>query len=80
MTTNSLRPMRELTDNEMASVAGGVIGAIPGYFAPLPSSLFAAGGTCSWYNTTPPGSPSYLAPTGYGTCQNNYVGASGWMY
>jgi len=72
MKTNSSTHVRELTDNEMAAVAGGIVGAIPGVtdHASLPSSLFAAGGTCSWYNTTPSRNLS-LAPTGYGICQNN---------
>jgi len=71
MTMNSSTRVRELTDKEMASVAGGVIGAILGYSAPLPYSLFSNGRNCTWYNTTPSGNIS-LAPTGYGTCQNSY--------
>jgi bacteriocin-like protein len=67
MNTNSPKDMRELSDNEMASVAGGVLGAIPGYEAPLPWSLFASGATCTWHDTG-----GYPAPTGYGTCQNSY--------
>jgi hypothetical protein len=71
MMTNLPTHVHELTDKEVASVAGGVIGAIPGYSAPLPASLFASGGSCTWQNTTPSGL-SYLAPTGYGYCSTSY--------
>jgi hypothetical protein len=74
MKTNSPTHVRELTDKEVASVAGGVIGAIPGVtdHAQLPAGLFVSGSTCSWHNTTPSGNIS-LAPTGYGICQNDYT-------
>jgi hypothetical protein len=61
MKTNSSNNLRELTDKEGALVAGGVIGAIPGYSAPLPYCLFASGATCTWNSNT-----------GTGTCQNSY--------
>jgi hypothetical protein len=68
MNTNSPMDMRELTGNETALVAGGaVLGAIPGYSAPLPSGLFVNGGMCTWIN-------------GSGTCQSNYVGSDGAVY
>ena len=43
MKTNSSSEMRELTENEMASVAGGILGAIPGYHVALPAELFVSG-------------------------------------
>ena len=48
MKTDSLSGMRELTDNEATSVAGSIIGAIPGgYHVSLPWSLFTSGATCT---------------------------------
>jgi hypothetical protein len=69
MKTNSSRLMRQLSDNEMASVAGGVIGAIPGYHVALPAGLFVTGGI-------------YTSQAGVrgGTVQNTYTGDSGWVY
>jgi hypothetical protein len=53
--------MRELTDDELATAAGGVIGAIPGYSVSLPYCLFTSGADCTWNSNT-----------GTGTCQNSY--------
>jgi hypothetical protein len=69
MKKNSPINMRELTGNETASVAGGVLGAIPGYSAPLPSGLFVSG----YRYTTFPGVPG-------GIVKNDYTGDSGWTY
>jgi len=46
METKSSNTLRELVDNEVAAVSGGVIGAIPGYSAQLPACLFVTGHTC----------------------------------
>jgi hypothetical protein len=49
MKTNCSTPMRELTENEMTSVAGGeVLGAIPGVtdHVSLPDGLFVSGAVC----------------------------------
>jgi len=51
MKTNSSSEMRELTDIEATSVGGAVLGAIPGYSASLPNSLFASGAACTWFDT-----------------------------
>jgi hypothetical protein len=46
MNRNPSVKMRELVDNEVAAVTGGVIGAIPGYTVQLPAGLFVTGHTC----------------------------------
>jgi hypothetical protein len=69
MKTNSLTDMRELTGNETASVAGGILGAIPGYKVQLPAGLFVSG----YRYTTFPGVPG-------GIVKNDYTGDSGWTY
>jgi hypothetical protein len=69
MKTNLLRDMRELTDKEVTSVAGGLLGEIPGYNVSLPAGLFVDG----YSTTTHDGVPG-------GTVQNLYTGASGWVY
>jgi hypothetical protein len=61
MKANSPTDMRELTDDELATAAGGVIGAIPGYSVPLPYCLFTSGADCTWNSNTETG-----------TCQNSY--------
>ena len=40
MKRDDANSVRELTNNDILSVAGGVIGAIPGYTTDLPSLLF----------------------------------------
>jgi hypothetical protein len=63
MKGNDANSVRELSDNEILSVAGGeVLGAIPGYTASIPASLFqtpntvcinlgAGGGIISYQDT-----------------------------
>jgi hypothetical protein len=66
MTTNSLTHVRELTDKEVASIAGGtVLGAIPGVtnHPVLPLSLFA--NVCAY-------SSAYNGTDFSGTSNNTY--------
>jgi hypothetical protein len=46
MKTKSSRRMRVLTGNEVAAVAGGLLGEIPGYKVQLPDGLFVSGYSC----------------------------------
>lgn len=65
MKTNSLRDMRELTGKEVTSVAGGLLGEIPGYHVSLPDSLFVNGAICFEVGGQPGGA-----------CMNTYPGGS----